>query len=164
MDLPHPLNAGILRYLGAADRLARTTSVAGGRASTAPAQVPGPYLRLGTHPELVERLWDELGGGLPRDCRWVVYGAPALVHPDSGVVFAFAGGTHAYALRLPPAERAAALAAGAALLHPYPGHPELGIAPSVLDLDEIGPEWVLGGWFAEEPRWCAAAYVFAANS
>jgi len=49
------------------------------------------------------RLWDELGAGLP-PCAWVV-------HPATGVLFGFAQGTGPYALRLPPKERAAALAA-----------------------------------------------------
>lgn len=163
LDPTHPMNAGILAHLGAPERLARSVSAARDRPSAAPGDVAQPEMRLGTHPDLVARLWDELGGVLPADCRWIVHGTPALVRPDSGIVFAFAGGTHTYALRLPPAEHAAALAAGAERVHRYPAYPELGIAASVLDLDEIGPAWVLGGWFADEPRWCRAAYDFAAG-
>lgn len=146
-----PANAGVLRYLG------RNAAVDGRPPSQAPGEVEQPYLRLGTHPELVERLWDKLGGALPEDCRWVAHGWPVLIHPTSGVIFGFAGGTHAYALRLPAAERAQALAAGAATVHHYP-------ASRALDLADVGPEWVLGRWYADEPAWCLAAYHFAASS
>ena len=30
-----------------------------------------------------------------------------------------------------------------------------------LDLDELGPEWVFGGWLEGEEAWCLAAYRFA---
>jgi hypothetical protein len=32
----------------------------------------------------------------------------------------------------------------------YPASPHLNIAASALDLNTIGPEWVFGGWRAEE--------------
>lgn len=107
------------------------------------------------------RLWDELANGLPADCRRVVFGAPILVRPDSGVVFGFAGGTHTYALRLPPDVREAALSAGATTVHYYPAYPELGIQASVLDLRDVGGEWIFGGWLAREDEWCSAAYEYA---
>jgi hypothetical protein len=107
------------------------------------------------------RLWDELADGLPADCRCVVFGAPALVRPDSGVMFGFAGGTHTYALRLPPDVKAAALAAGATTVHRYPAYPGLGIQASVLDLRDVGDEWIFGGWFIFEHEWCSAAYEYA---
>ena len=121
-------------------------------------------MTLGSHPDLVERLWDDLAGGLPLDCRWVVLRTPALVHPASGVIFGFCGGTHAYALRLPPAELAEALAAGAPRLHEFPSYPELGIAASRLDLDTVGSEWVFGRFHPAEKRWCAAACAHAGSS
>ena len=70
-------------------------------------QVGDPYFGLGTHPDLVERLW-RLDGELPRRCRWVVWGRPALVHPTSGVIFAVAVGSIGLTARLPPALRALA--------------------------------------------------------
>src|SRR5437867_311947 len=33
--------------------------------------VADPRMRLGTHPDLVDRLW-QLNAALPADCRWVV--------------------------------------------------------------------------------------------
>ena len=39
---------------------------------------------------------------LPQKCRWVFWGRPSLVHPDTGVVFAVAFGTIGIVLRLSP--------------------------------------------------------------
>ena len=122
--------------------------------SEAPAAVKDPYYTLGTHPDLVEQLWDKLTTYLSVDCRWVVYRRPVLVHPTSGIVFAFATGTHLYALRLSEPERAEAKRLGAVRRYEVRGS-------LALDLDEVGDAWVFGGWRAEEPRWCAAAYGFA---
>lgn len=130
----------------------------------APEDVEEPYLRLGAHPELVERLCEELPKNLPQDCRWIVYGTPALVHPDTGIVFAFGGGTHTYALRLPPSSLGDARAAGAKTVREYPAYPELGISASRLDLAQIGPDWIFGGWHQGEDHWCLAAYEYAATT
>jgi hypothetical protein len=162
VDFGHPANRGILAYLGDSARLQRSVSAAKGTRSCPPSCVEDPYMTLGTHPDLVARLWDELGGTLPVDCRWIVFGTPALVHPDSGVIFAFAGGTHTYAFRLPPRERDRAVAAGATTVHRYPAYPELNIEASVLDLAVVGEEWVFGGWHAGEEEWCRAAFARAA--
>jgi len=43
-------------------------------------------------------------------------------------------------------------------VHRYPAYPELGIPASVLDLAEIGEEWVFGGWRTDEKEWCRAAF------
>ena len=114
-------------------------------------------MRLGTHPDVVSRLWSELDAELPDRCRWVVLGAPVLAHPHTGAIFAFAGGT-VYALRLPPAEREDARRLGAKEVHHFPAYAALGIDPTVLDLRRIGPEWVFGEWRREEAAWCLAAY------
>jgi hypothetical protein len=144
----NPRNASVCRYFGSRDGAADAPAV------RTPAEVADPYYTLGTHPDLVERLWDQLGGGLPVDCRRVLYRTPVLLRPDTGIVFGFAGGTHTYALRLPEAERTAALGSGATRVRHYPMHPSL-------DLDTLGPEWVFGGWLRGEEAWCRAAYDFA---
>jgi hypothetical protein len=118
--------------------------------------VADPLYGLGTHPDLISRLWT-LDDTLPERCRWVVQGHPALVHPASGVVFGFAGGTLGYALRLPEAERreADALGARTAIKMPYE-------APwDVWDVSLAGPEWRFGLWSDREPEWCRAAYGWA---
>lgn len=117
----------------------------------------------GTHPDLVLYLWDELGGLLPEDCHAVIYAAPVLARPSTGVIFAFAGGSFTYAFRLPPEVRAAAMAAGAKRVYQYPAYPELNIQASALDLAEIGEEWVFGDWLKGEDEWVKSAYDFATN-
>ena len=128
---------------------------------SSPDAVDRPYMTLGAHPDLVQRLWDDLGGTLPLDCRWVVWRTPSLVHPQTGVIFASSGGTHTYALRLPAAELAEALASGAPRLHEYPSYPALGIDATRFDLATVGAEWVFGRFHPAEPRWCAAAFEHA---
>jgi hypothetical protein len=76
-----------------------------------PESVQLPYLTLGSHPDIVERVWDELGQELSPDARCVVLGRPALVAPGPGLVLALALGT-SYALRVAPGDREAALAEG----------------------------------------------------
>jgi hypothetical protein len=122
-----------------------------GIASADPATVSNPYYNLGTHPDLVERLWRVLGGSLPVDCRWVLCGTPVLAHPTSGTAFGFAMGSLTYALRLRPEDLEQALAFGAGRVHRYS-------SGSVLDLARIGDDWVLGNWRPEEVDWCQAAF------
>jgi hypothetical protein len=82
-----PTNSRIVRYLEARARSPRAVSVARTMPSVSPESLTDPYHDLGTHPDVVERLWDELTVRLPARCRWVVYGAPVLVRPSSGVIF-----------------------------------------------------------------------------
>ena len=159
VNFGHPANRGIIAYLSA-----DTRQKIDARAQASPADITDPYYNLGTHPDIVERLWDDLGGVLPKNCRWVLYGAPVLVHHASGVVFGFAGGSLTYALRLPPAERALAIAAGADTIHHYPAYAELNIAASKLDLARFGPEWVFGRWLKGEEDWCRAAFDAAGTA
>ena len=122
-----------------------------GQMSADPATVKNPYFTLGTHPDIVERVWAVLGGGLPVDCRWVLCGRPVLAHPVIGTAFAFAMGTPTYALWLPPGELAIALAEGASRSFKFSnGH--------TLDLTQLGDDWVMGGWRQGEVEWCAAAF------
>lgn len=120
-----------------------------------PDQVEHWHLKLGTHPDLISRLWDELPAGLGVDCRVIFYGTPALMHPATGIVFGFAFGTHAHALRLPAPERAAALLAGATRTAGLSG------GKPGMDLADVGPEWVFCRWLKVEEAWRLAAYQAA---
>jgi len=151
VSFEHPANTGVLRHLRRGWNESRIA------ASEAPERVADPYQGLGSHPDVVQRVWDELTVRLPERCRWVVYGCPALVHPRAGTVFAFTAGSLAYALRVPAPERAAALRQGAGRVHTYGDG-------STLDLGEIGEDWILGGWRREEPDWCLAAYAHLATA
>jgi hypothetical protein len=147
--IDHPANAGLRRYRESHQIRRNIPPLA------RPDEVTRPYDSLGTHPDLVARLWHELPAKLPVDCRVIFYGGPALMHPTTGVVFAFAGGTHTYALRLPEAERSDALRAGATRVKHYP-------AGQSFDLTEVGDQWVFCGWFRGEEEWCLAAFELAA--
>lgn len=118
-----------------------------------PEEVDDPYMRLGAHPEVVQRIWDELGEGLPRDCRRVVYSTPALVHPESGTIFVLALGT-GYGLRLPPPVVELATRRGARISVRYTDRDDMNTHR------DLGRDWVLGAWLAAEPRWCAKAFEY----
>jgi hypothetical protein len=141
-------NRGILDYL-----------CRGGKSSSPllapPGELPRLRERFGSHPDIVQYLWDRIALGLRTDCRAVVYGTPALVSPERGVVFAVPLGTE-YGLRLPPAEFELARAAGAEIVHYYR------TAGVTLDLAaRFGAGWVFGTFDRREPEWCAAALEFA---
>src|SRR5439155_19919881 len=139
VDFEHPANAGLIAYFAARPGWLLSDEPL----SRDPASLPQPYLNLGTHPDIVARLWDQIAVLLPEPCRWVVYHRPVLVHPWNGVVFAFAQGLPTYALRLPERERAEAIAMGAKTRFAYGA----GKGPSkTLELSEIGEDWVLGSW------------------
>ena len=115
-----------------------------------------PYMGQGCHPEVVTRVWDELGGELPHDCRAQAKGKPVLAHPESDRIIALAHGM-AYALWLTPGDHAAALQAGASTVMTWSGG-------SVTDLAErAGTGWIWGRWYANEPSWLQRAYVAAGS-
>lgn len=138
LDLRHPENSGVLAWLAS-------------RAPTAPpiqrpSAVPDPEAGAGAHPDVVERLWRQLGQALPRAARALVYGTPALVHPERGVVLAVAIGT-TYALRIPPTAFQAAIARGLKRVHRF------ATVGQTLDLAAFGPSWCFGAWLDSERSW-----------
>ena len=84
--------------------------------------------QLGVHPDIVEQLW-RVDRALPVSCRWAFWGHPALVHPQTGVVFAVAIGTLGIVARLPPQLRE-----GLTTTHALSFGEAYDIAPA-------GPEW-----------------------
>jgi hypothetical protein len=144
-----PENAGPLRYL------AHGRSAAEATFGPPP---PGVDRRhLGTHPDVVDRLWDALNDGLPSDSRWLVFDGPALVQPASGIILAAGIGTQ-YALRLLPADAAAAVEAGAELVHQFR------TVGTTLDLPAtFGPGWVFGRSDDREAAWLLASYLRTAR-
>ena len=109
------------------------------------------YWGAGAHPEVVERLWDQLGENLPKTSRALVFGTPAHVHPDSGVVLAFALGTE-YALRLPRRVWRDSRPAGLRTVAQWTGG---GSTDIVL---ECGKDWILGSFAADEIAWCEEVF------
>jgi hypothetical protein len=121
-----------------------------------PDSVKNPYYEQGSHPDVVERVWDQIGKALPMDCRCLVYGSPALVHPESGILLAFANGT-TYCLQLVASVMEEAIQAGVRTYTKW---------SSSRDMDtrrDLGPDWIFGGWHATEIRWCQIVYKELGN-
>lgn len=138
-----PANASVLRYLKERKPQGSPFALPDGSVD--------PYYGCGCHPDIVERLWDQIGAALPVDSRCLVYGTPALVHPDSGVVLGIGVGTQ-YALRLPGSYGEKAIMAGAKTNTIWSGGDTLDIRR------DFGDEWVFGAWITEEPTWCEEVY------
>lgn len=138
--LGHPANAGVIRLLS---RKGAGVSVVG------PEAVGDPYYGCGSHPDVVERVWDQLGRGLSGARRRILCGTPVLVEPGSGLVLAVCWGTN-YLLRVPEGDMEMALKAGCAVAHRWGDG-------GVTDLTvELGAGWVFGCWAAGEAEWCRA--------
>jgi hypothetical protein len=142
--LDRPENAGALAYLAHGRAVSEATF--------GPPTADVDAHHLGTHPSVVTRLWQVLNGPLPVDARWLVFDGPALVHP-SGAILAAGMGTQ-YALRLLPADRALAVAAGAELVHDFR------TVGTTLDLPAtFGQDWVFGRFDDREPEWLLRSYL-----
>lgn len=116
-----------------------------------PDSVPDPYWNCGCHPDVVERLWDQIGAGLPSGCRCLVHGTPALVHPGSGAILAIGIGTQ-YGLRLPGALAADAIKAGAKTRTVWTNGGDMDTQR------ELGDDWVFGAWLPDELSWFKRVY------
>ncbi len=116
-------------------------------------EVADPWHGLGTHPDIIEIMW-KLDDELPKRCRWVFWGRPVLVHPDTGVVFAVGIGTIGHVIRLPPQ----------VLKTADPRHAMTAVnrnAGQSFDIAPAGPEWRFVSAHAREAEWCRLAYEFA---
>jgi hypothetical protein len=113
-------------------------------------------MRLGTHPDIVARLW-KIGRNLPSDCAWVAFRRPVLAHSLTGIIFGLGIGTLGYALRLPPEVSHDAELSGAQQIRSG-----LGLnRDETFSLKDYGPDWWFGRWREEEDRnWSQAAYVY----
>lgn len=110
-----------------------------------------PYMEQGSHPDVVEQVWDVIGSSLPEDCRCLVYGTPALVHPKTGVILAFCNGT-AYCIRLTEHLVEKALKAGAKTYQKWTYGGDMDT------LRDLGADWVFGWWLDSEVEWCNIVY------
>jgi hypothetical protein len=137
-----PENAGVLAYFRRRNERALPLAAS-------PSETPDPFLSLGSHPDVVERVWRRLA---PQQAwRVVVLGTPAVVDPETGTVLAVALGT-SYWLRLTPSDLATARADGFTQTHRY------GLDTEDFDASHtFGPTWVHGRWDEREPAWLCAA-------
>lgn len=139
----HAENRGVLAHL-AREAPAGTALVA------PPSAVHDAYHECGSHPDVVEHVWDRLGAQLPRSSRVLLFGTPALLHSNTGIVLAVALGT-AYALRLPTATLHDPAAASLEKSHTY------GSVDMTLDLAAWGSTWRFGAYHRLEATWVQRA-------
>lgn len=118
---------------------------------------PDPYMEAGSHPDVVGHVWDRLGASLPVDCRAIVYGTPALVHPEVGIVFAMAFGTR-YVVRVPSERLEAAFAAGCHTEQEWTGGKKTDLSA------EMGNDWVFGSGAKDEQLWLEEMYQVLGDS
>jgi len=143
MNIAHPQNTKGVSYLS---RGKPNTS-----AFALPSKVPDPYYDCGCHPEIVARLWDQIGSVLPADCRCMIHGTPALAHSRSGVILAIGIGTQ-YGLRLAGPLAIEAVRAGAETITTWSNGSKMDARR------ELGEDWVFGAWLSNELIWCKAVY------
>src|SRR5262245_33657274 len=140
MLIRQAMNEGVVRYLERTRGL-QTSDV------RPPREKRVDYWHCGSHPDVVERVWDQLGKHLPDDCRRVVLGTPALIHPRSGVILAIAIGTQ-YALRVPNRVVQEGLPDGTRTQNTWSTGAHVDIR------QEIGRDWIFGTWASAEEDWC----------
>ena len=104
------------------------------------------YREAGSHPDIIEYLWEKVNGMLSIDCRAIVYGSPVLVNPHKGLLIALAYGTQ-YAIRIPDSKYMEALQAGCRTKNKWSNG-------DITDIEkEMGEGWVFGCWADEESKW-----------
>ncbi len=109
------------------------------------------YMNQGSHPDVVERVWNVLAAALPEECRCLIYGTPALIHPQTGIVIAFCNGT-TYCIRLTEVLIEKALQAKA------PTYQKWSYGGDMDTQRDLGPTWIFGHWSKDEPMWCRMTY------
>lgn len=141
----HPANQGVLAVLGG-------SAVVQGLYDSPPGDsgdVPG------NHPDIVQHVFETLAAKLPADCRWIVYSRPVLVHPQTGVIFAFGIGSMCVGVRVPESARTSgrwltrwAFSSGG----------------DAIEQANIGPDWAFEGGGTEYAASGLAAYEYAGKS
>ncbi len=109
------------------------------------------YWEAGSHPEIVERIWDQLGRSFPAESRRVVCGSPVLLQPASRVILAVAIGTQ-YAIRLPSPVSQTGPPANARTETVWSDGARMDVR------HEFGSDWVFGSYSAEEETWCLQSF------
>ncbi len=145
IDLLHPVNQQPLKVL-ACDALPLFTL---------PTELPHDGDQdLGTHPDLWDRVWHELGGRLPTDERCLVYNRPALVSP-AGVLLAVARGTH-YALHVPEQVTEWAIESVVRVRGEQAREEQADLR------SKFGDGWLIGTYLDHEIGWCRQMHALYA--
>ncbi len=150
-DISQPKNAKVLNFLSS-HRMEYSYLFKQNSAIFAPwNSVPDADSSCGCHPDIVGYLWDVIGAVLPVDCRGLVYGIPALVHHNSGIIFAIGIGTIC-CIRPPGSLGTEAINAGAKT------YIKLNSGGSIDVQSELGEDWVFGPITPIELTWGKRIY------
>ncbi|MBL0059023.1 MAG: hypothetical protein IPP35_07925 [Elusimicrobia bacterium] len=144
LDPFHPLNLKALAFLkeGVSPEIPMVAN---------PGSSNDPYLKQGSHPDVVQRLWDVINASLPQDSRCLVFGSPALIHPKKGIILGFCSGSN-YFLRLPSAAIIQAEEKGAKKVIEF-------TIDEPLDIHrDLGADWVCGSWWEGEVAGCQTIF------
>ena len=145
-----PENEGLMRYLEKSHPKAGVSDL------SVPTETElYEHRLLGTHPELIERVWDRLVARIPPESRRIILGRAALVSTRSNVIFAIAIGT-SYAIRIP--KRVKTWRFGLKTTIGWSDGTRRNVKAT------FGPEWVVGSWSSKEEEWCPAAYEYFSRS
>jgi hypothetical protein len=72
LDIDNPMNLGVIRYLAERTGEEQVTVI-----TTPGSAAQDPYWHMGSHPEAVKRVRNQLGSVLPETCYCLLYGTPA---------------------------------------------------------------------------------------
>ena len=148
VDSNHPANHPALNFFSVTD----WGNVEIHRLADIPAEhIREAYWECGSHPEIVERVWDALGAELNDNCCLLVHGVNCIVHDQSGVLLAVSMGTQ-YVVRVTDADLPAAIDAGLKRTCDWGGTDHTNLET------EFGPNWLFGGWDATELIWIRNVY------
>jgi hypothetical protein len=143
LDDSHPWNQGVLNHL--------RSKREGNAAISPPDRHPDPYMKAGSHPDVVSYVWDTLGASLPVDCRAIIYGTPGLVQPEAGLILTLSYGT-SYVLKIPVESMDDALKAGCTVVRQWTGG-------EITDLSRrFGAGWVFGAYGKKETGWLRRSF------
>jgi hypothetical protein len=144
LSMNHPMNVHLLAHM--ALRYRDLVPIAGPNSSE-----KDPYRELGSPPDTVSRVWDEIGSALAPVCRCLLYGRPALVAPTSGVVLAVTWGMP-YIINVPPS----AVPIAKKLRGDFMARM---VEDGKIDVTkEFGVGWIFGCWLMEELAWCQQVF------
>jgi hypothetical protein len=119
--------------------------------SSSPKDLENPYTSLRVGLSVCDLLWKDIPAEVPEAKRWVIYGCPVLVNPDSNVIFAFGVGLR-HALRLPEPAFRQGVEQGANLVIRMHGFS--------IDLGKIGTGWLQPHKYDNRHLWISA-YQYA---
>jgi hypothetical protein len=120
------------------------------------------YVALCTHSEILRRVWFDLPGVLPENCRDIAYGNPLLRHPRTGVIFAIGLSISTYYwLRMSSRTLEEVQFEESDFIRVMTVNRK---EKKTLDLREVlGPKWIFGAFREGETKWCRAAYEEASE-